>query len=509
MNKQLFLLISVLFAGLFLTSSANPDSTRIQISSSNKKLEEAFKWAVDMALSHVQTNKSGVVDRWERGPGNGNVAYIPCYWGGYNSRTAFYSRDICHQLVGGHLLKLQKENFTMLREFAKSSTPERKWFPLWALNFDGSPFKLDHRNDSDFVREVPATFELVDKAYQLFLWTGDKNYYMDEALWNYYSHAVNEFIALHDSRKPNGVAEGDGSGDIFKGSATFNEERGIPLIEAGDGIACQYRAFVGFAMLAKAKGNKELYNKYIKKAEDLRVYFNTVWAVKPGVRNLVRGYNRKGEPLTNWGKENSWFILMKGISSPSERTDQYIAFVDSSASSRRGKPSNIEARSYLPETFFNNNRIDLGWKWMEDIISNIDIKFPVSLTTGDGNYPEISFVLVSNVIEGLMGTEPNAPEQKLATISRLPAAISDLSVKNLQVGNNFFALKHVGNNRSILTCQSGKKSFTWEVRFYGEHPFIRMNGKSKPALHKEINGTKISYLSIKIKAGQTIEATTE
>ena len=186
--------------------------------------------------------KSGVVDRWEKGEGSGNVAYIPCYWGGYNSRTAFYSRDICHQAVGGHLLNLQLENFTMLREFAKTSTAERKWFPLWALNFDGSPFKLDHRSDSDFVREVPAAFELVDKAYQLYLWTGDKNYLEDEALWNYYSHIVNEFIILHDIRKPNGVAEGDGSGDIFKGSATFNEEWDIPLVEAGDGIACQYRA---------------------------------------------------------------------------------------------------------------------------------------------------------------------------------------------------------------------------------------------------------------------------
>jgi hypothetical protein len=183
------ILFSFLFPFLFNfdTYALNDDSTRIQVQSSNIKLEQAFNWAVDMALSHVQTGKSGVVDRWEKGAGSGNVVYIPCYWGGYNSRTAFYSRDICHQVAGGHLLNLQLENFTMLREFAKTSTAERKWFPLWALNFDGSPFKLDHRSDSDFVREVPAAFELVDKAYQLYLWTGDKNYLEDEALWNYYS----------------------------------------------------------------------------------------------------------------------------------------------------------------------------------------------------------------------------------------------------------------------------------------------------------------------------------
>jgi hypothetical protein len=460
-----------------------------------------------MALSHVQTGKTGVVDRWEKGEGSGNVAYIPCYWGGYDSRTAFYSRDICHQAVGGHLLNLQLENFTMLHEFAKTSNAKRKWFPLWALNFDGSPFKLDRRSDSDFVREVPAAFELVDKAYQLYLWTGDKNYLEDEALWNYYSHIVNEFIILHDIRKPNGVAEGDGSGDIFKGSATFNEEWDIPLVEAGDGIACQYRALLAFAMMSKDRNNDKLYNDYKAKTENLKIYFNKEWSLKPGTKNLVRGYNLKGKALTNWGKENSWFMLIKGIADPSERTENYIEFVDKSASSKKGRPSNIEARSYLPETFFNNNRIEQGWKWMEDIINNIDIQFPVSKTTGDGNYPEISFVLVSNVVEGLMGVEPNAPELRLASISRLPVAIPDLLVKNINIGNSLFSLNHLGNKKTILTYQSGQNNFTWEVRFYGEHSVIKVNGKVKQTQQKELNGAKISFITEEIKVGETIEAT--
>ena len=504
MSRFLFFILLSLSQKMVYASSI--DTSVIQIESTNKKLESAFNWAVGMGLSHVQTGKSGVIDRWERGVGSGKVAYIPSYWGGYNSRTAFYSRDICHQFAGGHLLNLQLENFTMLREFAKTSTLERKWFPLWALNFDGSSFKLDHRSDNDFVREVPAAFELVDKAYQLYLWTGDKKYIEDESLWNYYLHIVDDFIKLHDTRIPNGVAEGDGSGDIFKGSATFNEERSIPLVEAGDGIACQYKAFEAFAMMAKARGNKKLYHQYNTKAVELKKYFNSQWSVKADSKNLVRGYNIKGEPLTNWGKENSWFMLMKGISIPSERTENYIDFVDESASSKRGKPSNIEARSYLPETFFINNRINQGWKWMEDIINNIDIQFPVSKTKGDGNYPEISFVLVSNVVEGLMGVEPNAPEAKLATISRLPASVPDLKVKNITIGNSSFTLYHSLNKKSVLTFQSGQHDFTWQVRFYGDHPIIQVNGIAKKAKKKLLNGAKISYVDIKIKAGETVEA---
>jgi hypothetical protein len=42
-----------------------------------------------MALSHVQPGKSGVVHRWEKGAGSGNVAYISCYWGGYWKKQTF------------------------------------------------------------------------------------------------------------------------------------------------------------------------------------------------------------------------------------------------------------------------------------------------------------------------------------------------------------------------------------------------------------------------------------
>jgi len=195
------------------------------------------------------------------------------------------------------------------------------------------------------------------------------------------------------------------------------------------------------------------------------------------------------------------------IAEPSERTEDYLDFVDKSASSKNGKPSNIEARSYLPETFFNNNRIEQGWKWMEDIINSIDIQFPVSKTTGDGNYPEISFVLVSNVVEGLMGVAPDAPENALATISRLPAAVPELTVKNIIVGDAYFTLSHYGSKKSELNYQAGKQDYIWEVRFYGEHAEICVNGKSRPAQYKMLNGAKISFITEIIKPGETSEAT--
>jgi hypothetical protein len=60
-----------------------------------------------------------------------------------------------------------------------------------------------------------------------------------------------------------------------------------------------------------------------------------------------------------------------------------------------------------------------------------------------------------------------------------------------------------------LTYQSGQKNFTWEVRFYGEHPVIKVNEVAKPAQHRVLNGAKISFITEEIKSGETIEAKTD
>ncbi len=169
--------ISFLGCMMITSSSFAAEAHKLSIETSNPKLERAFNWAVRKALSYVQTGKTGRVDGHERNrAGQGSAKYIPSYWAGYTWRTAFYSRDFCHQAAGAHLLGLQEENLSMLRAFANSATAGRKWYPLWALNFDGSPFKLDYAGDSSFVREVPAVFELVEQCYRQFLWTGNPAY---------------------------------------------------------------------------------------------------------------------------------------------------------------------------------------------------------------------------------------------------------------------------------------------------------------------------------------------
>lgn len=121
-----------------------------------------------------QAGTTGVLNQDENNPGGtGTTTYDTTYWAGYPFRSDFYSRDFAHQLVGAHLLGLDAENKTMLRGFAASATETNKLYPVWALNFDARTYgSIDYRSPDRFVRELPAPFELVEKAGEAYRWTG-------------------------------------------------------------------------------------------------------------------------------------------------------------------------------------------------------------------------------------------------------------------------------------------------------------------------------------------------
>lgn len=501
MKKKILFVLSL--CTLFSVAKAQD----ITISSSNEELELKFEWAKEKARSFITTGQTGPIDGHQDNPeGIKKAAYIPSYYAGYPTRTAFYSRDYCHQALGAHALGLEVENFTMMKAFASTATARRKWFPLWALNFDGSPYKMDYRNDNDFVREVPATFELVEKAYLLYCWTGDRKYLEDETLWNYYTKAVTDFVSLHDKKFPNGVAEGTGEGNIFKGVATFNEQRDVPLIEAGDGIACQYQAFLAFSKMAELRGQKSLAQEFQKKADDLKKYFNTNWGIK-NTDSFNRGYSPEKKPVDGWGKENSWFMPMKEIVDvESARTHRYLDYIDERLDSKDDIPDNIEAISYIPEIFFKYHKNETGWKWLKYIMETLDRTHSTNATTGNnGNYPEVSYVLISNVVESLVGIRPDAGANKVQTISHLPNDIDFLKVRNVSIGDMKIAVSHTKVNTTRLEYNKGTETLKWEAGFPGQYDVLYLDGAELKAEQRKDNGQICSFVQIDLKPGEQKE----
>ncbi|MGW7041799.1 hypothetical protein ACWGDT_03570 [Streptomyces avermitilis] len=478
-----------------------------KVTSSDPEVVEMFGWAKKKANSWVQlpgTTGPINVDEYQTG-GTGTAPYAAGYWAGYANRSAYYSRDMTHQLAGAHLLGLDAENRTMLRAYASSATAAHKYFPVWSLNFDAKTYlSIDYKSPDNFVREVPAVFELVEKAGQAYLWTGDRSYVDDPALWDFYRHATEEFIDLHNTAKPNGkvkVAEGTGNG-IFSGAASYNEQDGDGLAEAGDGIASQYQAYLAMATLARGKGDTALARTYDRRAADLKAYFNDDWAGGGSGAGMVRAYTTSGAPVTGWGKENSVFMPMKQIIGPGPRNDAYLDYIETQEVGPEGSP-NIESTTYLPDMFFKNNRNDTAWTWMKKIYGQRELQHVNSSQGPNGDYPEVSFTLVSQTVEGLMGIAPDAAHRRVTTQSRLPSGMKWLRAADVPIGTSTITVRHDGATKTTLTNNAREGAYQWEARFPGVHEKITVNGVPQRVRTKTVDGVTYTYATPTVRPGAT------
>jgi hypothetical protein len=247
-------------AQVTVTGPLPPSTIRIKapitLNSSNVQINEMFEWAKSRAYSFVQT-------------GDGNN--IPSYWAGLLDRPAFYLRDVAHQALGAHLLELDEENYSMIKTFAQSATLNRKYYPIWSFTFGGNIYYLDYTSDTYFVREVPQAFEMTEQALNLYKWTANQDYIFDEEMFGFYTNSVSGFVDLHDENE-NGVADDNWSqqGNIFRGVCTYNEQSSDNFIEAADGIAAQYRAYLAYAEILAIKGDSTGYFAWMDSAAVLR-----------------------------------------------------------------------------------------------------------------------------------------------------------------------------------------------------------------------------------------------
>ncbi|KOO13790.1 hypothetical protein AKJ18_16055 [Vibrio xuii] len=489
------------------TIIAKEQPKQITVTSSNAKLQDSFAWAMDKTKRFVMTGQHDLVNRDENNnDGTGTADYIPSYWAGYFDRTAFYSRDFLHQASGAQLAGLAVENFSMFKTFAQHSTESRKWYTLWAVNFDGTPHTIDYVDDSWFVREVPAQFEFVEKAWQQYLWTGDERYIEDEDLWRFYTKVLTDYIALHDDQDPNGIAEGYGG--IFEGSATYNERGEFP-IEAGDAIGSQYQATLAYSKMLEARQEYSQAAVWSEKAQQLKNYFNQEWSIadpNEPLGNYVNIVQKDGLRLNDFGKENSWFMPMKRITNPDTRNDKYLDFIAANLGDGIGStpeaPNNIEAYTYIPETYFPYNRNEEAWKWMQYIMDTKDQPHERPTQGTNGDYPELSFTFISNTIEGLMGIKPHAATGTIITASHLTSDIDWLEAKHIQMGEHELTIRHDGLDQTTLTNNS-QKTLDWEAWFYGDFASLTVDGHAMPTSQKEINGQLVSYVVIAVEGDQS------
>ena len=489
----------------------------VRMTSDNETLQEGFNWAANKTQQFVMTGQSGPItapSSYNHGyEDTSNVAYIPSYWAGYYNRTAFYARDFAHQAIGAQIVGLDLENISMFKAYAATCTETGGWWTQWALNFDGlTPYVADWWSETNFLHELPAQFELVEKAYQQYLWTGDMEYITSDVLWDMYTHIMVDFVEAHDSNG-NGVAEAIDIEGITSSvlMCSYNERSGRPLLEAGDALGAQYQATLAYAAMLAIRGETEASEEWYAKAENLKTYFNEEWSVKEGDEDgyYVHSLGKNGVQYNDFSKETSWFMPMKELLADGERTQEYLDFILESVGDGIGdtaySPANIEAYTYLPDVFFAYNRADDAWKYMQYILSVKDEPHEIVAQGTNGDYPEVSFTFVSSAIVGMMGVDPNAGDNYVATAACLPSDVNYAKAEFIQVGDHELTLEHDGLTKSAMT-NIAAEALTWEAGFYGEYPYISVDGEMMEAEQKTVNGSVISYVAVPVNAGATVSA---
>ncbi|MFF2616832.1 hypothetical protein [Kitasatospora sp. NPDC058046] len=480
------------------------------ISSSDPEAVALFDWAKAKANSWVQqAGATGVLDQDENHPGGtGTTTYDATYWAGYPFRSAFYSRDFAHQLVGAHLLGLDAENKTMLRGFAASATEVNKLYPVWALNFDARSYgAIDYRSPDRFVRELPAPFELVQQAGEAYRWTGDRDYAEDPGLGRYVRNTLGPFIAARPGPVDNGgvpIPQAT-SRSIFAGTASYAENATRTYAEAGDAVGAQYQAYLSAAALADARGDAASAAGYRKAAEQLRTYVNSTWSVdgsQPG--EVVHGYDTAGKPITGWGYEASVLMPVKGLLDPGPRRDAQLAAIDA-ADSGPERSANLEAYTYLPDAFFANHDGSTAWKWMRHVYESVGEPH-VSGAMLNGDYPEVPFTLLAQTVQGLLGVTPDAAGHALSTTPQLPASMGWLQVAGIPVGGGTVTVRHDGAQRSTVT-NTGTEPVTWEARFPGQLARATVDGEQREARTTTVDGTTYTSITVTLAPGRSATAT--
>ncbi|RXZ51122.1 hypothetical protein ESP57_04890 [Agromyces fucosus] len=425
--------------------------TGIRIETDDATLAEMFDWAARAARRFVvDDGRRGPLDVSEADPAPHRTAeYRASYHAGYLFRSGYYLRDFAHQAVGAQLLGLASHNAAMLHSFVRSATAEHRGWPVWALNFDrATPLAIDYRGPDDFVRELPAVFELVELIHVLFRWTGDRSLLEHRGYWR---GILTEFVAAHDRILPDGIAEAEGPG-IFDGAASYNERPAGPLLEAGDAFAAQYAANRHAARLESALGDDEASARFASAADRLAAVFASDWGASDGPTGkgeLVSARDADGLPLREWMKEATWFPPMKGLVD-ADHPDRCTVLdrIDRASRALETRPRNVEALSYLPDVFLRHGRPDTAFEWMRTVYDARDAPHEVTAQGPNGDYPEVSFTLVAQVVAGFLGLEPDAPTRTVTTRPALPHGIHRLAAHDIPFDGGVISVGiHLGHEQ--------------------------------------------------------------
>ncbi|MGA2976977.1 MAG: hypothetical protein ABSF77_16845 [Spirochaetia bacterium] len=442
----------------------------LTLQSSHRKLQEGFAWAKAQALAYVFLGDP-VGDWYE--------ASLP-------GREAFCMRDVSHQCTGARALGLAAVTRNMFHAFARNISASRDWCTFWEIDKRGAPCSADYRDDSSFWYNLPANFDILQACFREYLWTGDRAYIDDPAFLHFYEATVSSYVDAWD-KDGDGIPEHRPEYGV-RGLGSYDEGRnGRACLAGGDLVALQFAAYQAYAEIIALRGNTAEAERFLTKARLLREQYNgRWWDAQRGIFSSIKLQDRSF--AADFIPGIQVFPLLSGIIEEGLKTD---ATLDALI---RAEAPNVESRSYYPEVYYAYGRNGSAYR---ELMALVDPGLERR------EYPEVSFAVLGSIAAGLMGIEPDARENLVATLPRLTRDTAWVELGSVAVMKNVINIRHEGTERSLCRNASGA-SFIWKAVFPGTLNTLIVDGqKTAATTGRGVNGQELSWVVVRMEPGES------
>jgi hypothetical protein len=455
----------------------------IEFESSDEVLANGFRWAKAQALAYARND--GSIGPWYE-------ASLP-------GRDAFCMRDVSHQSTGAQFLGLGSRTLNMLRRFAANISASKKWCSWWEITRDNLPAAVDYNSEKDFWYDLPANFDVLDACYRQWLWTRDSAY-LDEVFLNFYRHTVRDYVQAWD-HDHNGLLEHlPHSGHM--GIATYDEDLQDEVLIGSDVIAAQYAAFRDYTAIERARDELKAAAEFEEKANHLKSLYDTKWwdAARKCYFGAIGEDGKFHADLKEGGGRCTVELpLYYGLTTLGPKTNASLDILERRLESDLNSPGlaigGVEGRSYMPDIFYMYGRSRAGYRALTAMMDP-------GLKRRE--YPEVSYSVIGNLGAGLMGIQPLSPGQTIETFPQLTRETDWAALHHVPLGRNVISVKHVKNNETSLTNESGP-ALAWRAAFPGKFRALFSGGKEIPAtVSTRDGGIAETYGAVHVASGETL-----
>lgn len=473
--------------------SSGHKTSQLALDSPDTRLVKAFEWAKQEALGYVFENDP--VGPWYE-------AALP-------GRASFCMRDVSHQSMGAHALGLDAHNRNMLHRFAENISDSKDWCSYWEIDRLNRPTVVDYRSDSEFWYCLPASFDVLDSAYRMYLWTGDSTYVDDPVFLNFYDRTVHDYVDRwqldldHIMSRPRqmnvrGKLDPDNALQVERGNPTYDESDDSMTLGV-DLLATQFAAYKDYAFVEAVRGDLASAEDFESKAAQVKALVNDKWW-DPKAEHFYDYIDDKHYMRGHAGTD----LLYRDVTEDGPKTQG--ALNDLLDSIRKHTLGDVEPESYQAEVLYRYGVPDVAYAQIMDLTRENKRR---------REYPEVPYSVIGAIVSGLIGVTVDPatqgpfpkgmPEFVVRTYPGLSNQTAWAELRHLPVQKNEITVRQEGHQKTTLTNLQGPV-LTWKAMLPGTFESLQVDGKLVKAQTEKLPlGRTASWVRIAVETGKTVK----